>query len=98
MVIDTQKHSNDNNVIKFEDNSSAILGFRDLSSLLPCNPSEASLFQLKKDLNRHIIFTAETHNFPTGVAPFQGATTGQSMLELTNEIARQSQLLLCYYA
>uniref|UniRef100_A0A9J7X8J7 Phosphoribosylformylglycinamidine synthase n=1 Tax=Cyprinus carpio carpio TaxID=630221 RepID=A0A9J7X8J7_CYPCA len=26
--------------------------------------------------SRHIIFTAETHNFPTGVAPFSGATTG----------------------
>lgn len=24
----------------------------------------------------HLIFTAETHNFPTGVAPFSGATTG----------------------
>lgn len=23
-----------------------------------------------------MIFTAETHNFPTGVAPFSGATTG----------------------
>lgn len=77
MVIDTQKHSNDNNVIKFEDNSSAIKGFKGLSTLIPCNPSEASLFQLKRNVNRDIIFTAETHNFPTGVAPFQGATTGQ---------------------
>ncbi len=24
----------------------------------------------------HIIFTAETHNFPSGVAPFPGAETG----------------------
>ena len=24
----------------------------------------------------HLIFSAETHNFPTGVAPFSGATTG----------------------
>ena len=23
-----------------------------------------------------IVFTAETHNFPTGIAPFSGATTG----------------------
>ncbi|KAL5012976.1 hypothetical protein ScPMuIL_011527 [Solemya velum] len=30
----------------------------------------------EKDVRRHIIFTAETHNFPTGVAPFPGATTG----------------------
>jgi len=25
---------------------------------------------------QHVVFTAETHNFPTGVAPFSGATTG----------------------
>jgi phosphoribosylformylglycinamidine synthase len=28
------------------------------------------------DLDYHIIFTAETHNFPSGVAPFPGAETG----------------------
>lgn len=78
MVQDTQQHSNDNNVIKFEDNSSAIRGFSDLSSLIPSNPSEASLMCMNQHLDRHIIFTAETHNFPTGVAPFQGATTGSS--------------------
>ena len=87
MVMDTQKHSNDNNVIKFEDNSSAIRGFDKLSTLIPCNPSEASLFQLKKDLHRDIIFTAETHNFPTGVAPFQGATTGQCLVVLSLEFS-----------
>jgi phosphoribosylformylglycinamidine (FGAM) synthase-like enzyme len=76
MVQETQQHSNDNNVIKFEDNSSAIRGFCKLSSLIPYNPCEASLMSLNRELDRHIIFTAETHNFPTGVAPFQGATTG----------------------
>ncbi|KAK7479188.1 hypothetical protein BaRGS_00029532 [Batillaria attramentaria] len=32
--------------------------------------------EVKEDVTRHVIFTAETHNFPTGVAPFPGATTG----------------------
>lgn len=40
--------------------------------VLPGRPSE--LKQLNAD--SHLIFTAETHNFPTGVAPFSGATTG----------------------
>lgn len=31
---------------------------------------------LKEKCSTHLIFTAETHNFPTGVAPFSGATTG----------------------
>ena len=29
-----------------------------------------------RDLDLDIIFTAETHNFPSGVAPFPGAETG----------------------
>ncbi|XP_054160754.1 phosphoribosylformylglycinamidine synthase-like [Oppia nitens] len=76
MVADTQNHTNDNNVIKFNDNSSAIKGFSDLKILLPVNSTEASLVKVEPNKTRHIIFTAETHNFPTGVAPFPGATTG----------------------
>ncbi|CAG2101168.1 unnamed protein product [Medioppia subpectinata] len=76
LVADTQNHSNDNNVIKFNDNSSAIKGFSSLNILLPVNSTEASLVKVEPNKTRHIIFTAETHNFPTGVAPFPGATTG----------------------
>ena len=61
MVIETQKYSNDNNVIKFNDNSSAIKGFQDLSCLVATDPTRASAVELNK-FNRHIIFTAETHN------------------------------------
>ncbi|XP_068701529.1 phosphoribosylformylglycinamidine synthase-like [Montipora foliosa] len=75
MVMRTQETSNDNSVIKFSDNSSAIKG-NEVSLLLPENHGEAAKFQLKQNCTRHIIFTAETHNFPTGVAPFPGATTG----------------------
>ncbi|XP_046748343.1 phosphoribosylformylglycinamidine synthase [Diprion similis] len=74
MIIDTQNYSNSNNVIKFSDNSSAIKGFN-LRTLRPDKTHEASHFRVD-DVNQHIIFTAETHNFPTGVAPFSGATTG----------------------
>lgn len=76
MVASTQKTTNPNNVIKFNDNSSAIQGFSDLSILIPENSTESSSMEIRKNQTRHIIFTAETHNFPTGVAPFPGATTG----------------------
>ncbi len=33
--------------------------------LRPSNPTKASLFDETRE-KRHIIFTAETHNFPTG--------------------------------
>ncbi|GAB6025567.1 hypothetical protein CHUAL_011298 [Chamberlinius hualienensis] len=74
LVIATQKHSNPNNVIKFSDNSSAIEGF-ECDILKPKTPSTCCYFETEKS-KKHIIFTAETHNFPTGVAPFPGATTG----------------------
>uniref|UniRef100_H3CZV5 Phosphoribosylformylglycinamidine synthase n=1 Tax=Tetraodon nigroviridis TaxID=99883 RepID=H3CZV5_TETNG len=74
LIMDTQRHSNQNNVIKFCDNSSAIKGV-ELECVYPKDPSQASAYDTRRTL-RHVIFTAETHNFPTGVAPFSGATTG----------------------
>ncbi|KJH46469.1 putative phosphoribosylformylglycinamidine synthase [Dictyocaulus viviparus] len=70
----TQKHSNQNNVIAFNDNSSAIRGF-DSILLLPSDPTTASLIVPQRGY-RHITYSAETHNFPTAICPFQGATTG----------------------
>ncbi|KAJ8298146.1 hypothetical protein KUTeg_024677 [Tegillarca granosa] len=75
MIMATQQFTNDNNVIKFSDNSSGIKGF-DVRVLQPTDTTQPSLMMEKEDVKRHIIFTAETHNFPTGVAPFPGATTG----------------------
>ena len=44
---------------------SAITGF-EVSLLLPQDCKKAAKFQMKHKCLRHIIFTAETHNFPTG--------------------------------
>ncbi|XP_020487522.2 phosphoribosylformylglycinamidine synthase isoform X1 [Labrus bergylta] len=74
LIMETQRHSNDNNVIKFSDNSSGIRGV-ELEFVYPEDPSRASPYETRTS-QRHVIFTAETHNFPTGVAPFSGATTG----------------------
>lgn len=74
MIIDTQKHSNANNTISFSDNSSAIRGYSH-SALRPesvTGPGPVRIVPVESDL----IFTAETHNMPTAVAPFSGATTG----------------------
>ncbi|XP_069840783.1 phosphoribosylformylglycinamidine synthase [Dendropsophus ebraccatus] len=74
LIMKTQETSNPNNVIKFCDNSSAIQG-KKVASLIPTDPSHPGPYMLTSS-TRHLIFTAETHNFPTGVAPFSGATTG----------------------
>ncbi len=63
-----------NSVIAFRDNSSAIDGCR-VRTILPEQPGRPSRFK-ETNVKYHIIFTAETHNFPSGVAPFPGAETG----------------------
>ncbi len=63
-----------NSVIAFRDNSSAIRGYP-IRTIAPEEPGRPSRF-VEKAPHYHIIFTAETHNFPSGVAPFPGAETG----------------------
>ncbi|MFZ5764909.1 MAG: phosphoribosylformylglycinamidine synthase [Thermodesulfobacteriota bacterium] len=63
-----------NSVIAFKDNSSGIQG-REIATIAPDSPGQPSPF-VRQNPTYHVIFTAETHNFPTGVAPFPGAETG----------------------
>ncbi len=68
------KRNPNNSVIAFKDNSSGIKGFL-VDTIIPKQPLGPSPYD-KQELFYHLIFTAETHNFPTGVAPFPGAETG----------------------
>ncbi|RMD57413.1 MAG: phosphoribosylformylglycinamidine synthase, partial [Nitrospirae bacterium] len=68
------KKNPSNSIIAFSDNSSAIRGYV-IKSIIPEDTLRASPM-VEKELLYHIIFTAETHNFPCGVAPFPGAETG----------------------
>lgn len=63
-----------NSVIAFKDNSSAIRGYG-IRTILPAFPGRCSRLA-NTSVRYHLIFTAETHNFPSGVAPFPGAETG----------------------
>lgn len=63
-----------NSVLAFRDNSSGIKGYSILT-IIPETPGNPSPLKEQK-VTYHVIFTAETHNFPTGVAPFPGAETG----------------------
>ncbi len=74
LVIDTLKANPKGSVIAFKDNSSVIDGFN-LTVLHPLRPGEPSAFG-EQTVRYHPLLTAETHNFPTGVAPFPGAETG----------------------
>ncbi|MHB8882896.1 MAG: phosphoribosylformylglycinamidine synthase [Thermodesulfovibrionales bacterium] len=74
IVKEPLKRNPSNSVIAFKDNSSAIAGYR-IQTIVPESPGRASRF-IGTAGHYHIIFTAETHNFPSGVAPFPGAETG----------------------
>lgn len=63
-----------NSLIAFKDNSSAIKGYS-ISTIMPSRPGLCSPFIERKAIY-HLILTAETHNFPSGIAPFPGAETG----------------------
>jgi phosphoribosylformylglycinamidine synthase len=74
MIQDPLDANRNNSVIAFKDNSSAIRGYP-IRTIVPTRVGDPSPF-VAQDLDYDIIFTAETHNFPSGVAPFPGAETG----------------------
>jgi phosphoribosylformylglycinamidine synthase len=74
MIINTNGPQT-NSSIAFSDNSSSIKSIGQVTTLNPKAPTDSSqMIPVEKDY--HITFTAETHNFPTGIAPFPGAETG----------------------
>ena len=74
MIQSTLKTNPNNSTIAFKDNSSAIQGYP-IRTIVPTTIGSPSPFAFS-DRTCDIIFTAETHNFPSGVAPFPGAETG----------------------
>ena len=68
------KASGPNSVIAFCDDSSAIRG-TEVDVLVASDPLGPSPLETEGVL-LHPTLTAETHNFPSGVAPFPGAATG----------------------
>ncbi|MBN1321537.1 MAG: phosphoribosylformylglycinamidine synthase [Thermoleophilia bacterium] len=66
--------SGPNSVIAFRDDSSAIRG-TEVNLFMASEPLEPSPL-LRVPTLLHPTLTAETHNFPSGVAPYPGAATG----------------------
>ena len=79
LIIETQNNSSKNNTIAFSDNSSAIKGYTH-KAIRPKLTGDKPTTEWNEvevvDVESDLIFTAETHNMPTAVAPFSGATTG----------------------
>jgi len=73
-VKDTLVANPKGSIVSFKDNSSVVAG-HEIATIIPNNPGEPSGFSMQY-VTYHLMLTAETHNFPTGVAPFPGAETG----------------------
>lgn len=81
-----------NSLIAFCDDSSAIQG-NEITTLVPERPGECSAFIFDKRLY-HLTLTAETHNFPSGVAPFPGAETGTGGRIRDNQVVGRGGLVI----
>ena len=80
IVASTLKAAPENSIIAFADNSSVIEGFQ-APLLFPQAAGDSGAAAAPHEYGsfkrtRHLLLTAETHNFPCGVAPFPGAETG----------------------
>ena len=69
------QYNHNNSLIAFSDNSSVIKGFTTTHIIQPSSAIVSSRYE-QVSSTRHLLLTAETHNFPSGVAPFPGAETG----------------------
>jgi len=74
LVTDTLEANPKGSVVAFKDNSSVITGY-DIETIMPQRPGFSSPLR-PASVCYYPLLTAETHNFPTGVAPFPGAETG----------------------
>ena len=75
MVKSTLDKSRTNSILAFCDNSSSIQGYH-VHHLVYKNHYNTNSALTYKKYTVNPTLTAETHNFPTGIAPFQGANTG----------------------
>ena len=74
LVSETLEAHPQGSIIAFKDNSSAIQGYQ-IETIVPQKPGRPSPLTSVR-ATYHPLLTVETHNFPTGVAPFPGAETG----------------------
>lgn len=74
MVIETLNKNPKGSLVAFKDNSSVVAG-HEVHTIMPEQPGKPCPLK-QRDVLYHMLLTAETHNFPTGVAPFPGAETG----------------------
>jgi phosphoribosylformylglycinamidine synthase len=74
MIRNTHKISPKGTVVAYSDNSSVIEGAT-VSNFYPRGAKEGNVYGESEELT-HILMKVETHNHPTAISPFPGASTG----------------------
>jgi len=80
-TLDKNPLANKNSIIAFNDNSSSIVGNK-ITALVPSYNTDKDAVAgtpvpyVQTEIDMDLIYTAETHNMPTGICPFAGAETG----------------------
>jgi len=74
LIKKTSKENPDNIVSAYKDNVAFILG-PEIEQFAPATHDKADFFEIR-EISSVLSLKAETHNFPTTVEPFNGASTG----------------------
>jgi phosphoribosylformylglycinamidine synthase len=74
MIRNTHQLAPQHTIIAYSDNSSVMEGL-EIERWLPQGFTNAPLYAAKREL-AHVLMKVETHNHPTAISPFPGASTG----------------------
>ncbi|MEJ6004436.1 phosphoribosylformylglycinamidine synthase [Paucibacter sp. AS339] len=74
MIRNTEKLHSQHTVVAYSDNS-AIMEGHAIERWMPAGDSRAPQYQAREE-TAHVLMKVETHNHPTAISPFPGASTG----------------------
>nr|WP_315193699.1 phosphoribosylformylglycinamidine synthase [uncultured Aquabacterium sp.] len=74
MIRNTEKLNSQHTVIAYADNASVMEGHA-IERWMPAGYTNAPQYQAREEL-AHVLMKVETHNHPTAISPFPGASTG----------------------
>ncbi len=74
MIRNTEKLNPQHTVVAYSDNASVMEGHQ-IERWMPAGYTNAPQYQAREEL-AHVLMKVETHNHPTAISPFPGASTG----------------------
>ncbi|TAK88784.1 MAG: phosphoribosylformylglycinamidine synthase, partial [Aquabacterium sp.] len=74
MIRNTEKLNSQHTVIAYSDNASVMEGHQ-IERWMPAGYTNAPQYQAREEL-AHVLMKVETHNHPTAISPYPGASTG----------------------